>query len=42
MHSPKGVDADGKVHFKKGEIGSDHMKTLCIIRLYIYLITMNE
>ena len=32
------------VHFKKGErtIGSDHMKTLCIICLYIYLITINE
>ena len=30
--------------FKKGErtIGSDHMKTLCIICLYIYLITINE
>ena len=39
----KGERTNG-VHFKKGErtIGSDHMKTLCIIRLYIYLITTNE
>ena len=31
-------------HFQKGErtIGSDYMKTLCIIRLYIYPITIKE
>ena len=41
----KGERTNG-VHYKKWErtIGSDHMKTLCItsMRLYIYLITINE
>ena len=36
----KGERTNG-VHYEKGErtIGSDHMKTLCIIRSYIYLIS---
>ena len=39
----KGERTNG-VHFKKGErtIDPDHMKTLYIIRSYIYLITINE